>query len=338
MNSYTAYGLHIKSVIPIPHLFSTTEKASLSDSVEVDFPDTLPEYLLSLDNWHLASSELDAKDEPSLANDITRPSCKVWKKDQWTKISYHRDSDSKLTFYISAIDRKIICQRSKEIPFSDAESFLIGPVLGCLHRLMGNFCLHASVLSYKGRAFALVGAKGAGKSTTSAALLEAGATLISDDIAVISQSETSVTVTPGYPAVRLLPKSLAQYSLDLDNWSNVLSVGNKKIIPLPNSELSWKFDSSNRPLEAIYILQPRGNAGSNVLIQNLSSAKALIELAPQTFARYIMSSPLKAQEFRALGRLIGSVNVRTLTCPNDLKVMPQLTSAILSDFSSASTD
>ena len=53
---------------------------------------------------------------------------------------------------------------------------VVGSVMGCALRLQGIPCLHSSVIAVDNRAIAIIGAKGAGKSTTAAALAQRGRT------------------------------------------------------------------------------------------------------------------------------------------------------------------
>ena len=67
----------------------------------------------------------------------------------------------------------------------DLALFLLGSIFGLLCHQRGLYPLHASTMAIGGRAFAFAGDSGAGKSTTAAALLQLGHTLLSDDISVI---------------------------------------------------------------------------------------------------------------------------------------------------------
>ena len=69
----------------------------------------------------------------------------------------------------------------------DVTTLLFGAIFGCLLRHRGLTCLHGSVLGIEGQAIVLLGAKGAGKSTTALGLLQRGAILIADDLAVLDR-------------------------------------------------------------------------------------------------------------------------------------------------------
>ena len=61
-------------------------------------------------------------------------------------------------------------------------TLLVNSVMGCALRLQGIPCLHASVIAVDNRAIAVIGAKGAGKSTTAAALAQRGQPILSEEI------------------------------------------------------------------------------------------------------------------------------------------------------------
>ncbi|WP_404366249.1 hypothetical protein AB5I39_10505 [Sphingomonas sp. MMS24-J45] len=77
--------------------------------------------------------------------------------------------------------------------------FLLGTVFGFLCHQRGLFPLHASTIEIGGRAFSFAGDSGAGKSTTAAALIELGHTLLSDDISVIDLSGAQPMILPANP-------------------------------------------------------------------------------------------------------------------------------------------
>ncbi len=58
--------------------------------------------------------------------------------------------------------------------------------MGTALRLQGKICLHSSVIAVGEYALAIIGAKGAGKSTTAAALAKRGYPILADDIAVLT--------------------------------------------------------------------------------------------------------------------------------------------------------
>jgi len=81
--------------------------------------------------------------------------------------------------------------------------FLLGSAMGALLAQRGKLVLHAGCVAMGERALAVAGNSGAGKSTTTAALVQRGCTLLSDDLVAVSQGR----VCSGYPFLRLWPQS-----------------------------------------------------------------------------------------------------------------------------------
>ena len=87
---------------------------------------------------------------------------------------------------------------------------LLGSVMAALLHRRGTFVLHASAVCVGGTAVALVGDKGAGKSTTSALLVAGGHPLLADDIAALDLGTGAPHVLPaGSNEMKLWPESLS---------------------------------------------------------------------------------------------------------------------------------
>ena len=93
-------------------------------------------------------------------------------------------------------------------PEAFARQCIVGPGLGvALHR-RGRLVLHGSAVDVGGRALVLLGHKGAGKSTTAAALLGRGHTLLTDDLVVVVPDEAGQPAcSPGPTQMKLWPAS-----------------------------------------------------------------------------------------------------------------------------------
>ena len=66
---------------------------------------------------------------------------------------------------------------------------LLGTVLASLLHRRGLYVLHASAVAVDGKAVALLGDKGAGKSTTAAAMIAGGHSLLADDVVAVDFSD-----------------------------------------------------------------------------------------------------------------------------------------------------
>ena len=91
---------------------------------------------------------------------------------------------------------------------------LAGTVLALVLTLRGSTVLHAAAVAHAGRATALVGHAGRGKSTIAALLCAAGAELVTDDVLVVEAARPPVCLG-GASELRL--RDSASTALDLDD-------------------------------------------------------------------------------------------------------------------------
>jgi hypothetical protein len=100
-------------------------------------------------------------------------------------------------------------------PFDGADEaeirvFLLGSVFGFLCHQRGLFPLHASCVAIGGKAVALCGPTGAGKSTTATHLAMRGHRLVADDVCVIdAHAAGGPRVLPAFPRLKLTQEALA---------------------------------------------------------------------------------------------------------------------------------
>ncbi|MGY6552109.1 MAG: serine kinase [Erythrobacter sp.] len=87
---------------------------------------------------------------------------------------------------------------------------ILGPVIAWALDRKKLFLLHASAVEINGRAAVFMGDKLAGKSTTAAAFIRAGHTLITDDLVAISFAEPDKpTIQPAFPQIKLAADAAA---------------------------------------------------------------------------------------------------------------------------------
>lgn len=101
---------------------------------------------------------------------------------------------------------------SENEPF--ARQCVVGPGLGvALHR-RGRLVLHGSAVDVGGQAVVLLGQKGAGKSTTAAALLDRGHALLTDDlVTIVAGADGTAHCAPGPTQMKLWPSSAEAFGL-----------------------------------------------------------------------------------------------------------------------------
>jgi hypothetical protein len=155
------------------------------------------------------------------------------------------------------------------------QSFLLGPVLAFLLHQRGLLVLHASAVRIGAGAVAFLGAPGAGKSSTAAALYARGHAVIADDLVAAQTEAAPPLVFPGFPLLRLCRDTWDRYAAGEAAWEEPGAEEGKSIWVAARG-----FRSSPLPLQRLYVLTD----GGGLDLDPMPPAPAVVELARQTFA------------------------------------------------------
>ena len=212
-------------------------------------------------------------------------------------------------------------------------SLLLGTVLGCILRIRGMTCLHGNTVIVDNQAMMILGAKGAGKSTTTAALLQQGARLLADDVAVLLEQENSFFVQPGYPGLRLHEDVATQLygsyeHLEILTPRPEIWQAKRSLSLLKDTK---PFPQSPIPLAAIYILEERSSDLKSVSVEPISPTTGLFSLMQNTYVDWMLNQTGKNKQFGVLSKLVVQVPIRVVKRPDNLAMLPRLCEAILND-------
>ena len=216
------------------------------------------------------------------------------------------------------------------LTLDDAIVYLQGPILGFVLRLRGVTCLHASAVSDDGRAFAIVGDGGMGKSTSAAAFARLGLAVLTDDVLALDDRGKTFAVQPGLPRVMLWPESVAALWGDADALPRVVSTWEKRYLDL--NQPGYRFAAEAQPLRAIYLLGERRPSAEQAEIFPLTGTEALIRLVANTYGNDLLDIAQRASELEVLGRLVSHVPVRVVHAPDDRSAITSTCEAMLADF------
>ena len=203
---------------------------------------------------------------------------------------------------------------------------LLGVCMGILLHQRGLLTLHASAVAVDGGAVAFVGEKGAGKSTTTAALVRRGHPLLSDDVTAVIGTEADATpeVVPGSTAVKLWPDSVVALGVDPSMMPLLHEGVEKRLL-----HVSGRDDAGPLPLRCIYVLD-RGKAVASAPVQ---PRQAFSELVRHTYAvRFLGTAAVGARHFEQCTALAQRVPVRRLIRSDDVNELDLLTSHIESEW------
>ncbi len=73
-----------------------------------------------------------------------------------------------------------------------------------------------------------------------------------------------------------------------------------------------KFETQDRPVAGIYIMEPRSEAPETPRIEEISTQRATIRLVQNTYMNYLLDREQRAREFDAIARLVSGVSVKLL--------------------------
>jgi len=211
----------------------------------------------------------------------------------------------------------------------DAATYLMGPVFGFVLRLRGVTCLHASAVSLGTYAIALVGAPGAGKSTTAAGFACLGYPVLSEDVVALSNEGDHFLVQAGYPRVNLWPDSVSALFRSREALPRISPTWNKQFLTL--AEKGYCFESRPKPLGAIFILDEREDHLTAPKIEEVRGTEALVRLAGNTYVNYLLDRSMHRHQFDLLGDLVRAVPVRCVHPLADLSQLSNLCAAIAHD-------
>lgn len=297
------YGLTIESPFPLPGAHVLAAAPVLDVTISWEAPAAWREPVKML-----PGSSIDP-DAALLGETADGALCATWRRELQLVIAPTNDHIT------------VVCTQAK---LEFAPTVLVGIGLGLLLHRRGIVCLHGSVVLVNGRAIALLGESGAGKSTAAAALVASGATLISDDIAALRPDGDGFTVAWGCANLRL------------DRAASARLVGaDQQLATVPWIEkLMWDRSGDTRAapsvvhrLDALYVLERAADAETTVVRTSMPSAQALPRLVeywyPQGFTALLTQA-----RFNALREIAEKVPTFRLGYPRNWDSLPRLVAAL----------
>ena len=293
--SQVVYGLRLAANIALPGLFPAFDSEACHVQLRLKdwttFPSTFPELL---EDFYCSSHG-----SPDVRENLR---VLVLPGEQY------------FGFFYADGTRLAVDRRGSEVwvDWPENYTYLLGPVMGFVLRLRGIVCLHASAVAVGGKAIALVGFPGAGKSTTAAAFACAGFPVVSDDVVALADKGAQLFVQPGYPRVNLWPDSVRTLFGSEDALPHITPTWEKRYLPLGQN--GHHFAASPLPLGAIYILDSRESSLTAPIIEGVPGKEAFMALVANTYVNYLLDRDMRRTEFDVLGRVVSEVPVRRV-CP-----------------------
>ncbi|PSB55399.1 hypothetical protein [Chamaesiphon polymorphus] len=335
MKYYRVYGLNLIANIALPGPIAIEAPASglpVVNAVLGQLPSWLkvaPPDAGMPPNWYPAARDLDK----SLAKTVSP--LRVWQiadpTDRQEEYFYCR-YDDETTFVVDRLGTQIWATWPDDLTLEDTATYLLGPILGFILRLRGTVCLHASAIAIADRVVVLVGAAGAGKSTTAAAFAQRGYPILSDDVVPLIDCGETFLVQSAYPRIRLWDNSVTALYGDVNALPRLVPTHptwDKRYVDL--NAPGYEFQSEPLPLAAIYYLNERGSDPALPQIEPMTIPDRLITLVTNTYTNYLLDKSLRSQEFKILSHLVSQIPMSAITPDLNIAKLPELLDLILAD-------
>lgn len=198
---------------------------------------------------------------------------------------------------------------------------LLGPVMAVLLHRRGRLTLHGSAVRRGDSAAVFLGDKGAGKSTTAAALVRSGHRLLTDDIVALDVGGAAAPrLWPAYPQLKLTPTATAAIALD---EADAMESPHPDF-PKQRHLLTGAFDLTSSPLGAVYVLE-RGEAFALYRLTGPAALTALMRFSYMTrFGSTLMRGQAAALHFQQCAAVANAAPVYRLVTPDSLDRLQEI--------------
>jgi hypothetical protein len=312
---YAVYGLTLQSNRPMAGFASVTDGEA--PRVTIDFAG--------------APIDLPGRDhEPFWDNKFET----LWHRDDGTWLLRYVDSRDGAFWTIDydAAGTRLTIRWTKDALLEDIPAVLQGPGLAAALHLRGVPMLHASVLAVDDGAIALIGAPGAGKSTTAATFVARGFAAMSDDLAALVIDGAKVSVQAGYPRLRAFAESAQAAGLGDGALSRVFAeeiLGPKRFVELSSEQGTFQPDAL--PLRAIYYLMTRIIGRREPRVEAVPARQALPILLQNLYSTRFLDHERRVPLIGAIAAIAATIPVRAVQAGDDLEALPLLVDAIAGD-------
>jgi hypothetical protein len=274
-SSYRAYGLTIRSAIPLPEL------SVGSGAADVDIViGTVSERA----GWRQAGPRLFGA--PGVLRFGPRSRARI----------------------LASHGRSVVVQLGPGVTQEIVRPYLLSSAMGAVLHQRAFLPLHASVAETELGCVALMGHRGAGKSTLAAFIASTGGAAVSAAICALTFVDGRPTVHPNRQRFKLADDAAEHLGIERDGAER-----------LPGGKLSLAVctsaEDAPKPLRAIFVLA----AAAAFSVRRLESVEALAALIEHTFRpRYVVGLGIEREHLRRCAAVVATTPVFSLSTVRDL--------------------
>ncbi len=185
--------------------------------------------------------------------------------------------------------------------------------------LQGVPCIHANALDTGEGAIGIIAPSRTGKTTLTAALLEHGPRLMTDDMLALHHANGQWLVHPGWPLLRMWPDTARQYlQSGFEALPRVHGRFDKRIVHLARH---GRFAHGNqaRPLRRLYLLERRKENKGEIETTDIPPGEALLHLLQNSMlADAYRPLGLEQPRLRTLATLLEEIPLTRIRYPSGL--------------------
>lgn len=213
------------------------------------------------------------------------------------------------------------------LPYADENKirlYILGTCFGALLLQRKTLPLHGSAVAIEGRAYAIIGERGAGKSTLASALITKGYFLLSDDIIPISLNKDNIPIViASYPQQKLWEQSLTAFGMDTAKFNPLFERETKYAVPVVD-----QFQANPLKLGGVFELIKSDT--ENVILNKVQGLERFPLLYKHTFRSFLIPKlGLSEWHFQYNTRFVNKVNIYQLRRPESRFTALDLADVIL---------
>lgn len=201
---------------------------------------------------------------------------------------------------------------------------ILGRVMAVCLQLQGVVALHGSAVDLEGTGLCFLAPKFHGKSTTAAALVDAGARLLADDLVAVACGATPM-ILPSVPWLQLWRDSAERVAVSSESIP-----GTESEAKVQRRWAERRGDEASRvPFTAAYLLAPvADNASASVQRVKLGGVAGSLALLSQAKIVNLLGAEGRAALLGSLSDLTARVPVYRLLVPRNFERLPELVQAL----------
>ncbi|WP_286925400.1 MULTISPECIES: hypothetical protein [Lysinibacillus] len=166
----------------------------------------------------------------------------------------------------------------------DIGACFVGIVLPYILQYKGLIPMHSSGLVFNNKSFGLIAGPGVGKSTAQVIFLNKGFNFLTDDVLPLTLKRHQVLAYPGYPALKLDPKSISKGKF-IKKGTLLTELSSKYICTLEEKRIC----KTPTILGGLFYLCPKKEEGTEITITKVTGQEKLIILLTNVFTLSIIN-------------------------------------------------